>query len=61
MEIRSHTEFMRVIIYTYKYMYSGYNLALVKAQVSLQLGKIFSSDNDGSVYIMCLYMYWLLH
>ena len=30
---------------------------LLKAQVSLQLGKIFSSDNEDSVYIMYSYMY----
>ena len=52
MEMASHTEFIGFTIYTYKYMYSGYNVALLKAQVSLQLGKIFSSDNEVSVYIM---------
>ena len=31
--------------------------ALLKAQVSLQLGKIFSSDNGVSVSIMYSYMY----
>ena len=34
-------------------------LALLKAQVSLQIGKIFSSDNGVSVYIMHSYMYSL--
>ena len=56
MEMRSHTESMGLRIYTY-----NYNLGLLKAQVSFQLGKIFSSDNEVSVYIMYLYMYWLLH
>ena len=32
-------------------------LALLKAQVSLQLGKVFSSDNGVSVSIMYSYMY----
>ena len=32
-------------------------LALLKAQVSLQLGKVFSSDNGVSVSIIYLYMY----
>ena len=32
-------------------------IALLKAQVSLQLGKIFSSDNGVSVSIMYSYMY----
>ena len=36
-------------------------LALLKAHISLQLGKIFSSDNEISVYIMYSYMFWLLH
>ena len=36
-------------------------LALQKAQVSLQLGKIFSSDDKVSVYIMYSYKYWLLY
>ena len=36
-------------------------IALLKAQVSLQLRKIFSSDKEVSVCIMCSYMYWLLH
>ena len=35
-------------------------LALLKAQVSLHLGKLFSSDNEVLVCIMYLYMYWLL-
>ena len=35
-------------------------LALLKAQVSLQLGNVFSSDNGVSVSIMYSYMYWLL-
>ena len=61
MEMTCHTEFMGVKIYTYKYMHSGYILPLQKAQVSLQLGKIFSLDYEVSVYIMYLYMYWLLH
>ena len=39
----------------------GLLLALLKFQISLQLGKIFSSDNEVSVYIMYSYMYWLLH
>ena len=33
------------------------SLALLKAQVSLQLGKVFSSDNGVSVSIMYSYMY----
>ena len=33
------------------------NIALLKAQVSLQIGKIFSSDNGVSVYIMHSHMY----
>ena len=37
---------------------SSYCLALpLKAQVSLQLGKVFSSDNGVSVSIMYSYMY----
>ena len=32
-------------------------LALLKAQVSLQLGKVSSSDNEVSVSIMYSYMY----
>ena len=32
-------------------------VALLKAQVSLQLGKVFSSDNGVSVSIMYSYMY----
>ena len=32
-------------------------LALLKAQVSLQFGKVFSSDNEVSVSIMYSYMY----
>ena len=32
-------------------------LALLKAQISLQLGKVFSSDNGVSVSIMYLYTY----
>ena len=32
-------------------------LALLKAQVSLQFGKVFSSDNRVSVSIMYSYMY----
>ena len=38
-----------------------YHIALLKAQVSLQLGKISSSDNEVLVYVMYSYMYWLLH
>ena len=34
-------------------------LALLKAQISLQLGKVFSSDNGVSVSIMYSYTYWL--
>ena len=34
-------------------------LALLKAQASLQLEKVFSSDNEVSVSIMYLYMYCL--
>ena len=37
--------------------YCSPNLALLKAQVSLQLGKVFSSDNGVSVSIMYSYMY----
>ena len=33
------------------------NLALLKAQISLQLGKVFSSDNGVSVSIMYSYTY----
>ena len=33
------------------------NVALLKAQVSLQIRKMFSSDNGVSVYIMHSYMY----
>ena len=33
------------------------DLALLKAQVSLQLGNVFSSDNRVSVSIMYSYMY----
>ena len=39
--------------------WSGYvllSIALLKAQVSLQLGKVFSSDNGVSVSIMYSYM-----
>ena len=32
-------------------------VALLKAQVSLQLGKIFSSDNGVSVSVMYSYMH----
>ena len=32
-------------------------IALLKDQVSLQLGKVFSSDNGVSVIIMYSYMY----
>ena len=32
-------------------------VALLKAKVSLQLGKVFSSDNGVSVSIMYSYMY----
>ena len=35
----------------------GSELALLKAQVSLQLGRFFSSDNGVSVSIMYSYMY----
>ena len=35
----------------------AYLIALLKAQVSLQLGKVFSSDNGVSVSIMHSYMY----
>ena len=36
-------------------------LALLKAQVSLQLGKIFSSDNGVAVYIMyCMISLYLI-
>ena len=35
-------------------------IAMLKAQVSLQLGKIFRSDNGVSVSIMYSYMYWRL-
>ena len=34
-----------------------FTLALLKAQVSLQLGKVFSSDNGVSVSTMYSYMY----
>ena len=34
-----------------------YTLALLKAQISLQLGKVFSSDNGVSVSIMYSYTY----
>ena len=34
-----------------------YSVALLKAQVSLQLGKVSSSDNAVSVSIMYSYMY----
>ena len=36
---------------------NAFVLALQKAQVSLQLGKVFSSDNGVSVSIMYPYMY----
>ena len=39
----------------------GRFVALLKAQVSLQLEKIFSSDNGVSGYIMYSYMHWPLH
>ena len=34
-----------------------YSVALLKTQVSLQLGKVSSSDNGVSVSIMYSYMY----
>ena len=34
---------------------------MLKAQVSLKLGKIFSTDNQVSAYVMYSYIYWLLH
>ena len=37
----------------------GVVLALLKTQVSLQLG--ISSDNEVSICIMYLHIYWLLH
>ena len=33
---------------------------LAEGSSFLQLGKIFSSDHEVSVYLMYLYMYWLL-
>ena len=38
-------------------MYFGSCLALLKAQDSLQLGKVFSSDNGVSVSTMYPYMF----
>ena len=38
-------------------MYICVPLALLKAQVSLQSGKVFSSDNEVSVSVMYSYMY----
>ena len=35
-------------------------IALLKAQVSLQLGEVFSSDNGVSVSIMYSYMHGVL-
>ena len=37
--------------------FSCTQVAVLKAQVSLQLGKVFSSDNGVSVSIMYSYMY----
>ena len=45
------------LLYCIVYLYSAQLLALFNAQVSLQLGKVFSSDNGVSVSIMYSYMY----
>ena len=37
--------------------FESISIALLKAQVSLQLGKVFSSDNGVSVSMMYSYMY----
>ena len=52
----SHHLLSLLIFYCIVYLF----LSLLKAQVPLQFGKVFSSDNGVSVYIMYSYMYWLL-
>ena len=51
----------RLNLYKHSYccsvLYVDISVALLKAQVSLQLGKVFSSDNGVSVSIMYSYMY----
>ena len=56
---------MEILPSDYKYIYTtiqylGNFIALLKAKIPLQLGKLFSSDDEVSVYIMYSNMYWLL-
>ena len=55
--------FFRCLLFTTDSVKKSETLAVLKAQVSLELGKVFSSDNGVSVsivYSYCLIRFYLL-